>query len=882
MTTIRVLVSRVLDLLLWRRREERLAEEIQAHLDMLSDEYAAGGLPPEDARAAARRAFGGVEQVKEVHRAQRGLPALDALTQDARFALRLLARDRWFTITALLVLGLGIGVNTMLFTIVNAHALRGLPIHRVDRFVFLSMLDGRGAERGVSYPDFESLRSTLQRVDGLAAFTNAPVNVADDETAPERLDAAFVSADAFPLIGVQPILGRGFDAADDRTGAPAVALLGTGVWHARYGGDGTILGRTILIDDAPATVIGIVPERSGFPSTAQVWLPLLRAPGLAVQRRDARILSVLGRLREGGSVADARTEIDAVSDRLSRAHPDTNAGTRIRVVPINDRYLGRLTDPAWLAFISVGVLVVLISCANVANLLLAKSVSRTREIAIRTALGASRARVVRQLLIEGAVLAAAGGVLAIGVAAAGVRVFHSAIPEQVLPYWFDYAFDGRVVGALIAVSAGTVFVFALLPAIHASRTDVNGVLKDGGRSSATRRGVRRWTAAFLVAELALAVVLLAQLSVNLRLAAPPLASDIVLDSRDVLTAALSLPPARYATVEQRASFYAQLTERLRTRPGVAAASIATHLPLSGAVEQRLAIDGPPGRAAADLPAVWTLGVTPGYFDALKLAIVRGRAFIDADGAPGFDTAIVNERLAQMFFPDTDPVGQRISVHSTGAGQTASTLTIVGVAPSIRQRLRATPDPVIYLPLRSAPGPAATLIVRAAAQPESLAALLREEVRSLDAGLPLYRLRPMSQVLRDAQWNGRLSNALFNVLTLIAAALATVGLYAVTAHAVSQRTQEIGVRMALGARPREVAGLIVRQALKRTAAGFLAGIGCTLAWDGLFSTGRAGVAATDPQSLLIVGALLALLMLIACAAPALRATRLDPVAAIRAE
>ena len=879
MTSLRVLLSRLLDVVLGRGRDERLAHEIQSHLDLLTDEYLARGMSPAEARAAARRAFGGVDQMKADYRDQRGLPFLDALTQDVRFGARLLARDRGFTITAVLVLGLGIGINNMLFTILNAHTIRGLPIEQGDRVLFVSMLDTRGADRGFSYRDYEALRNAATSLEGLAAFTSSPAAVAGDGRVAERFESAFVSGNALAVIRTQPILGRAFAAEDDRPGAAAVAILGSGVWHSRYGGDPKILGRSILVNGVPMTIVGVMSDRSGFPSTAQVWLPLAQAPGLAVQNRDAPTLRLFARVRDGVTVAAARAEIETIVDGFLRERPDANKNLRARVVPINERFLGRLSDPAWLAFMTAGFLVVVISCANVANLMLARSVHRTREIAIRTSLGASRSRVVRQLLVEGGVLATLGGTIGLGVAVLGTRLFRSAIPDNVLPYWVDYSVDARVIAALIAVSVVTIFVFALLPAVHASKTDVNRVLKDGGRTGPAHDGAQRWSTVFLTAEFALAVVLLAQFSVSLRSNGPSVQSDLAVDTKEVLTAALTLPPEAYRTPEQRADFYRRLSERLRSRSDISSMSVADVLPQSGGREEHLQIAGRP--QSGEQPTVVTVAVAPRYFATFGLTLTRGRDFVDEDGAPGRAHTIVNDRVAQLFFGNEDPVGHLIAVDPPSGSTRPEWLTIVGVAPSVRQR-RGDAEPVVYLPYRSTAPATASILVRSHTETDSVAALLKGEVQALDNNLPLYRVRTMAQAIRDLRWNGRVAHLLILSLTCIAVALATVGLYAVTAHAVSQRTQEIGVRMALGARPLQVVRLIMRRAIVQLAFGFGAGIAGSAVWDWTFSSGIAGVTAQDPRALTIVLAILGAVGLIACLVPARRAIRLDPVSAIRRE
>ena len=883
LTNLRVLLSRLLGPLRRGRRDGRLTQEIQAHLDLLTDEYTAQGMRLDDARAAARRAFGGVDQVRAEYRDQQGLPFADAFAQDLRFAFRLLRRDPGFATTAIAVLGLGIGVNNMLFTILDAHTLRGLPIRGVDRVVHLSTIDDQATNRGLSYLDFQDVRNSSRSFADLAAFRNATINIGDQGKSPERAEGAFVSDNAFTVLGIQPALGRGFAAEDNRQGATPVALLGEGLWQSRYGGDRSIVGRSILVNGAPTIVVGVLPDRSGFPSGAEIWLPLWQTTGLATQKRDVRNLGVIGRVRDGLPVAQARAEVEAIADRLSHEYPDTNRNVRARVIPINERFLGRLTDPAWLAFMTVGFLVVIISCANVANLMLARSLSRAREIAIRTSLGASRRRVMRQLLIEGVVLAAIGGCVGLGVAMVGVRLFRAAMPVDAVPYWFDYSIDWRVLAALAAVSLGAVLVFALVPAIQASKTDVNRVLKDGGHTSAGRR-TGRWTTAFLVAEVALVVVLLAQISISLRLARPALPSDLVIDTDEVLTAALTLPSDAYKTADQRLAFYRRLEERLGAPGDSPVVSLASVLPLSGGDEQHLSIAGHPQTDVKSQPTVSMVAIGPRYFETLGLTLIRGREFLQEDGSDGHPAAIVNERLAQQFLGNSsDAVGQRIALSPANPGEpTQAWLTIVGVSPMIRQRPGSDDEAVVYLPYRAAPPSTASVIMRSRGDTDRAASLLRGAALTIDPNLPLYRMRTMARVVRDAEWNGRIAHALLVVLICIAVGLSTVGLFAVTAHSVSQRTPEIGIRMALGARPSQVVRHILRGAIVQLGAGFIAGVGGTMLWDRMFTTGRPEITATDPQSLLFVAIVLTVSAAIACFVPVRRATRVNPVAAIRGQ
>ena len=854
----------------WRRFEAELDAELQFHREM------AGGV--------ADRAFGHAALARNGSRDVWLWPGLQDVMQDVRFAARLLVKDRRFTLVALLVLGLGIGVNNMLFTILNAHTIRGLPIDRPDRVLYISTVNSQSRPQGMSVPDLEDLESTARTFSAIAAFVNVPVTIGEEGRAPERVDGAYLTADAFDVLPIRPVAGRILLPEDDRMGASPVVLLGNSLWQGRYGGAREIVGQSIRINGSPVTIVGVIPDRSGLPSTAQAWLPLARMPDLAPERRDVRALRVFGRVRDGVEPAIARAEVEAALERLQRDHPQTNRDIRARVVPINEQFLGRLSDPAWRAFISVGFLVLAISCANVANLCLDHSVERTREIAIRTALGATRSRVIRQLLIEASVLAAISAIAGLAIAAAGVRLFRGLIPENVLPYWFDYSIDGRVLGMLVGVSAATILVFGVIPAISGSKTDVNRALKDNRDIGS--RGTRRWTAVFLTAEFALAVVMLAQIALGLRLSAPKLPSDAAIDTSDVLTAAVTLSGDKYRTLDQRAGFFARLQERLDTIPGISVASISNVLPLGGGRERPVEIAG---QESADPPRrVLTVGIGPGYFETFRLAMLRGREFVAQDLTAPETPVIVNERAARLYWGDRDAIGQRLAFPSTETRDSIPAwLTVVGVAPDIRQQPRPRApgalesDPVVYVPYTTSPPDTATLLLRSSVDAGALAPIVRDQLVELDPNVPLYRVRTMAGVIDDGGWNARVSNLLINVLAFIAVTLATIGLYAVTAHRVHRRTPELGLRMALGARRWHITRLIMQGVLRQVVAGFGAGVACTVIWARLFWT-SSEQALVAVESLALVAGVLVLLAAAASLIPVFRATRIDPVAALRYE
>jgi putative ABC transport system permease protein len=870
-----------------RRRDRDIAEEVNAHLALLEDEYRHAGLTAAEAHDAARRALGGELKTRQAYAEQGGLHLVDSFVQDARFAIRTLWRDRSFALTATLVLGIGIGVNNMMFTLIYGSTLRGLPIDRANRVLYVSTFDQRFPDRPLSFQDFEDLRSGARSFIGLGAFVGMPLSVGDQGRVPERLDGAYTSAGALDVIGRPPLLGRTFAADEDVPGAAPVAVLSRAAWHSRYGGDAGILGRSILVNGSPATVIGVMPDRSGFPSTAEIWLPLAHAPNLPRQQREARTLRVFGRMRDEVQLADARAEVEAIVARIAREHPDTSAGLAARVVPIDERFFGGLNNPNWRPFIAASLLVLIVSCANAANLMIGRSALRAREIAIRGSLGASRHRVIGQFLVEALVLAGFGGAVGLAISVAAARFFQSTIPERSVPYWLHYGMDVRVFAALVLASLSTVMVFGLVPAIQASKTDVNRTLRDGGRSGTTRGGNRRLASAFLAAQFGLAIVLLAQGVISFQVRDSRVDTNESVDTPALLVANVTLPSAQYGTAAQRLSFYERMREQLQTVAGVSAVAIASQIPLGGGVEQRLEVEGRPRAEGEPAPPVLTLTIGPEYFATFRIPLRQGREFTGQDGRPGAAHAIVNERLAQRYFPEGNAIGRQLRLSAPNAPPAAASwLTIVGVASNIRQRNLLDPDPIVYLPLAASALPTASLIVRSSLDPAAAARRVREEVARLDPDLPLYRVMTMSQAIEEGSWNGRVSHNLILSITIIALALSMIGLYAVTAHFVGQRTQEIGIRMALGARPRQVRSLILTRAVVQVAIGLALGLMGSILWDSAFNNlgeNRSGAVAFTLFSPTVIGPValfLAALTAVSCLVPVRRATRVDPVAVLR--
>jgi putative ABC transport system permease protein len=884
MSRLRRLLSRWADVLLHRERDARLDEEVRAHLDLLTDEYVARGLSLEEARLAARRAFGGVDQVKAAYRDQRGLPWLDALMQDVRFGGRMLLRDRGFTVATAVALGLGVGVTTAIFSIVNGMNLRDLPFEDPDQIVALRTADARGRRQAASYLDYRDWRSQLRSVQELAAYAPATMNIGDEERAPDRFAGAFISANTFALLREHPVLGRTFLPHEDRAGAAAVVLLGHAPWTERYGTDGAIVGRTIRVNGEPAVVVGVMPAGFRFPVEADVWQPLGQMPGLATQARDVRTLGVVARLGEGVTLAQARAELSMLAAQLAAAHPETNANVRATLVPLNEHYYGSLWQGQPVLLMASALFVLLIACANAASLLLARSAARASEMALRATLGASRARLARQLLVESVLLAAAASLLGLGLSRVGVHLFRRATTGFGMPYWTSYPIDLHVLAFVTAVCLASGILFGLAPAWHLSRTTGHDVLKERGITMAGSRRAHRWTGRLLAADLALTLTLLAGAGLVLRSAQALYAVDQVVDATDVMTMQLTLPPRGYATDAARWNFYEALDERLSALPGISLATLAGARPFAphGVIPRAVARAAESDVAVDELPIVPTVAIGVRYFETLGLRLLRGRPFNTLDGTPGHHVCIVNQEFADRFLPGEEVTGMRIRLADARPGAAAPAwLTVIGVSPSVRQSAGGRYDPVVYLPLRSQPQSLVALIVRTA-RGGAVMAGLREAVRGLDPDLPLYNATPLDRVSTNSRWPQRSTSFGLTLLGGIALLLASFGLYGVTAHGVAERTRKIGVRMAVGARPADVARLILRRALPPIAVGLSLGVIGAVGMGRLVQGLLVQIGPADPATFAGVVLLLTAVAVAACLIPTRRATRLDPAAVLRHE
>jgi len=862
------------------RAERELDAELRYDFDRRVDDFVAAGLSAGDARRAARLEFGGLDQIKERCRDARGTRWAEDLVADTRHAFRLLGKDRSYAAVAIAALALGIAVYNTQFTIVEGYCLRGLPIERPDRVAYVGTRDRQRGDGRMSYADFTDLRRATTTFDSVAAYANGPVSLADSDQAADSANAVFISAAAFRLLGRTPALGRDFQAEDDQPGAAAAVMLSSGIWQSRYRGDPSIVGRAIRIDGAPGIVVGVMPDGFMFPAHADLWLPLAQMPGVRAARRDARSLSMFGRLRDGVTLAQAQTELETIGRRLAAEFPGTNAGVLPAAQPINTYYNGHITDPAWIAFTVVGVLVVVIACANVTNLLLMRSAVRAREIAMRSALGATRGRLVRQLLVESAVLAAVAAALGLALSAIQLRLFIHAIPEFALPFG-GFSFNVRVVGVLTAVTVGTVFVFGLVPALSAARTDVGGALKTGGLSVTHDRRVRRWTTGFLTVEFGLTVLLVSAVGLTIQNFRAARGASDKIDRAHLLTLQLAPPQGRYGTPADRQALYERVHARFTALPGVASVAFASHLPLGGSRPLQFERAGDVQPTGDTRPVVGTLAIDPGYFTTIGLSMVRGRGFDRDSARAGAGDIVVNERFVHVHLADREPIGQRIRLAPAAPGlASAAWLRIVGVAPDIRQSPPVTPDPIVYLPFAASWPTRAAIVVRTTGDPATLAPLVREQVRGIDADLPVIGLQTMRSAEWEAGWNARMSQTIITTIASIALILAAVGLYAVTAYGVAQRRREIGIRLVMGAGRRRVMWLVLRGALFQVLFGFAAGCALQMVWIRLFGGPRAS--GFDPVNFASGVAILVIVAIAASIAPALRALRVDPVSALRSE
>jgi predicted permease len=807
------------------------------------------------------------------------------MLQDLRFAGRMLVKDPGFSAVAILALALGIGMNTTVFTLVNAVLIRGLPYEASHEILHLDMRNTVTADQTVlSWPEYVELRDRTQSFSILAAYRNTSMTVVENTRPPERYQGAQVTPNMFRILRIQPHLGRLFSDAEGQPGADPVVIISHAVWTSRYGSDRNVIGQTIKVNDVASAIIGVMPPDMRFPQNQDVWRPLV--PDAAMEERTARTVRLVGRLAPGVSRAQAQAEMTAIARPLQTQYPATNKDLDVQVMTFNERQNGGEIRVVFLALLGAVGFVLLIACANVANLLLARSTKRSREVAVRFALGASRARVIRQLLIEALLLAFIGGALGLLLSWAGVRAFDAAVEGSGKPYWITFSMDMTVFGYMAAICLATGIVFGLAPALQVSKTNVNEILKEGGRGSYGGRRARWMRSSLVVVELALTVVLLVGAGLMVRSFLKLYHFDMgAVDADRLLTLRVDVPAARYKTPEQRLAAYDRILGSIQRTPGVAGAALADALPMNGGNPQMLEIDGRPAEAGAPPLRITALTVSPGYWQTIGAPLRTGRTFDDLDGSTGRLNVVVNDTFVARHFPTEDPIGRRIRLRNERNPEASPDwVTIVGVAANVRQGDPQAIDPVgvVYHPYRQRAASSMAILVRATGDPATLSNPVREAVRTVEPDQPVYSMRTVAEGMAQARWAYRVFGSMFGIFALVALALSAVGIYAVTSYSVTQRTPEIGVRMALGAAPRQVRWLVLRQGMVQLAIGLTIGLGLGMLLSGVLRALLVQIPPQDPVTFGTITVLLMIVMLVACLVPARRATRLDPLAALRVE
>jgi len=812
----------------------------------------------------------------------------------------MLRKSPGLTGVAVLSLALGIGAISTIFSFVNGIMLRPLPYPESDRLVLVDETAFKQgiASMGVSFPNFVDWRQQNQSFEDIACYDTGGFAIAGGGPGggaePEQLKGAFVNQGLFEILGVAPILGRTFTAEEDQPDHDLVVILSYGLWQRRFGGDPNILGQTILLNNRPRIAIGVMPKGFQFPEVAEAWGPL--ALNTKIFTRTDHGLLAIARLKPGVTLDQAQAEMIGIAANIEQQNPITNEGLSVALTGLRAGLVGDYKK-ALLILLGVVGFVLLIACVNVANLLLARATARQKEIAIRAALGANRRRIFRQLLTESLLLGLISGALGLMLALWGLDLLLKAIPIDI-PFWMKFDLDGRVLGFTAACSLLTGFVFGTAPALEASNPDLNETLKEGGRTGAAG-GRHRLRSLLVVAEIALSLVLLVGAGLMMRSFIGLQNVNAGINPEGVLTMYIALPGAKYRAPEKRVAFFGQLLDRVRAIPGVQSAGTNTGLPLAGNNWGRsLTVEGFPVLPVGQAPAINHCVISPGYFTTMGIPILKGRDFDERDtsnapkvpqlagrdqviSGPSTGVTIVDERLAREYWPDEDPIGKRIRFGPPEDNEPWH--TIVGVVGEVKhQRLDASTRKSVYLPFAQMPIGGSSLAIRTSGRPQDLIAAVRAQVRELDPDLPLTRVMPMTEVVARSVWQPRLYTALFGVFAAVALILATVGIYGVMSYAVTQRTREIGLRMALGAQKQDVLKLVVGHGVVITAIGVGVGLVAAVALTRLMSSLLFAVSTTDPITFAAVSMLLAGVALAACFVPARRAAKVDPMVALRYE
>jgi len=880
MPALRSLFARLAGLLPGRRREREreLADELDSHLQLHTEENLRRGMNSEEARRQALLKLGGVEQTKEICRERRSLPLLETSLQDLRFGARMLRKNIGFTTIAVLTLALGIGANTAIFSIINSVLLR--PLQYPDSGRLIRLYTDTPVEKGsdTTFAAFLDWRSRNRSFESLAATWQNDSNLYDT-LGPEKIRSANATAGLFPMMGVRPVLGRLFRSTDDRVGYEHIVLLSYGIWQRRYGGDPAILGKQILVDSTPYQVAGVLPRGFHYPGKTDIWMPMGLGEEFLISFHDNRrihAMEVIGRLKPEITLAHAKADMAVVTDQLAQEYPATDKDSHADLIPLEEDMVGASRQGLWILMGAAGF-VMLIGCANLASLLLSRGAGRLKEFAIRGALGGNRTRLARQLVTESVLLAIAGGLAGIALAYATQASILAIIPSD-LPRLDEIHLDGRVLGFAFVLSLLTGIGFGVAPAFQAAKSDLQSGLKPGGRDSGGDSNPRL-RKLLIAGEIACAFILLLGASLMMQSFLRLLQVRPGYTPQNVITASIGFPDS-YQTSSQKVRFAKQVIEDMRGTPGVRDVAGTSLLPLVSFKRQSgpVQIDGEPADRNHGRESGFTV-VTPGFFRAMQIPLVAGRTFNETEGGPSSGPIVVSETAARNWWPGQDPLGKHVRFLWDGPEDRE----VVGIVGDVKQASLALPSqPEIYLPFYNLPFSYITFVVRTQQDPESFGKTLADAIHKVDDTLAVYDVQTLDRLISDSLNPNRFYLRLFGAFGFVAVALAAIGVYGLISFGVGQRTREFGIRLAIGALPREILRMILGQGLRLALAGLALGVLGSVALSRLIAGFLFGVQPTDPFTLLVAAAIIVFCALAACYVPARRATRVDPMIALRYE
>ncbi|HVB87121.1 MAG TPA: ABC transporter permease [Candidatus Dormibacteraeota bacterium] len=881
-------IPRQIRMLFHREKFHRdLDEEMRLHIELRERELREAGLSPDAAHTAARKTFGNALALREASQDSWGWAWLEHLAQDLRFAFRILRKSPGFTAVAILTLALGIGANTAIFSVVYGVLLQPLPYKDASRLVVLNETTPKVGTVSVSYPNFLDWRAQSHDFSQMAAVHDVGFNLAG-VTQPENISGEAVSPNFLSMIGVRPFLGRDFDASEEKPGTAPVVLLSYELWQSHMGGDRNAIGRTITLDGRSFTIVGVLPPKFRSLDKTDVMLPIgvwaTNNSEEANERGERGDMIAIGRLAPNITFAQAHTEMEGIAARLAKEYPASNDQFGVALQTVRNAFVGD-ARPAILVLFGAVMFVLLIACANVANLFLVRGAARAKEIALRMAFGASRSRIIRQMLTESFVLAFLGGALGLTLAIGGIRGITHLIPMDMLS-----GASVNLNGAVLFFAAGIIvlaaFIFGLAPAMHSTRPDVQSELKEGGRTASASAAQNKLRGALAIAEISLALILLVGAGLMMKSLYKLLSVDPGFQPDHVLTMEMELRAQQYSKDPAILNFWQQLLDRVRALPGVGNAAVGTVIPLTDAHSRTdVTIEGMALPKPGNYPHPDYHEVSPGFIGTLGIPLLRGRTFTDADkqGAPL--VGMVNAKLAKQYWPNEDPIGKRFMFgHPDPTSKSPPKwITVVGVVGDTKLYGLANPSRLeVYVSSLQYPDSGMRLVVKSRVDPASLISAIRAAVATIDKDQPIFAISTMNQLVSDSVATRRITLVLLGLFSALALVLAAIGIYGVISYSVAQRTHEIGIRMALGAQHTDVLRMVLKQGAKIAIAGVAIGVAASLGLMQLMSSLLFGVSAGDPLTFTGVAILLVLVALLACYIPARRALRVDPMVALRYE